>query len=749
MMRIFSNPERHAPPFSGFFHAASAISVCATGIAAASSALAHTAATDGTTTSDETQAGGSTGVGEVVVTGIRPLLGDKIPLQVKDTPQSVNVVPQKLLQEQAVTRLEDALKNVPGVTLNAGEGAARGDTINIRGFSAFNDFFLDGIRDAAIYVRDPFNLDSIEVLKGPSATLFGRGSTGGAVNQVSKAPSLTPFGVLTADYGTNDEFRGALDVNEPLGSGVAFRLNAMGESSHVAERQYVDNKHWGVAPELSFGLGSPTTATLAYFHLSEHDIPDSGVPFINGAPANVPRQNYYGLASDRAVSDVNIGTFRLRHELSPNISVSNTFRYANYSFDYQFDAPNFGSVASGGLGPPGPGTPLSDILVGRDSPSSSGTQTNLTDQGDLTARFRTGILSHTLVAGFEVARQTNDLDRYANPFDSNNNWVPETPLLHPNPNEARPNEPVTSTQDTTANSQAGYLTDTIGVGSRLDLIAGVRLDRFAASYVQHTLTTGAVLNLNHTDVVASPRFAVVFKPTSWQSLYFSYGTSFDPSAEALTLTTKLADLGPVKATTFEVGTKSSLFDGGLLLTGAAFHTEVDNAQINDPDNPGLTVLQGNQTVQGFELGANGHITSKLEITAGYTYLDGKASGAVGSNPVIEYADALIPNVARNAANVWIEYYVTDPWEVGIGFNYLDHRLGNIVTPGVTPAVVPSYTVVSAMTSYRVNERLSVQLNLINLANTLYYDNIYYTSASENHVIPGAGRTFKVTLRASF
>jgi catecholate siderophore receptor len=730
-------------------HTAGAIGLCATAVTAQSSALAQTTAPEGDAAPDSSKIDASTGVGELVVTGIRPLLGDRIPLSIKDTPQSVNVVPQKLQREQAVTRLEDALKNVPGVTLNAGEGAARGDTINIRGFSAFNDFFLDGVRDAAIYVRDPFNLDSIEVLKGPSATLFGRGSTGGAVNQVSKAPTSTPLGVLAADYGSNDEFRGTLDVDAPIGSSAAFRLNAMGESSHVAERQFVDTRHWGVAPELSFGLGGPTTATLAYFHLSEHDIPDSGVPFINGAPANVPRQNYYGLASDQAISEVDVGTFRLRHVFSPNISVSNTLRYANYSFKYRFDAPNFGSVASGGLGPPAPGTPLGDILVGRDSPSSSGVQTNLTDQGDLTARFSTGILTHTLVAGFEVARQTNDLDRYANPFDSDNNWIPETPLLHPDPNEVRPAEPVTTTQDTVANSEAGYVTDTVNVGAHLDLIAGVRLDRFAAGYVQHSLRTGAVLDLNHTDVVASPRFAVVFKPTRWESVYVSYGTSFDPSAEALTLTSKLADLGPVKATTYEVGTKSSLFGGGLLVTGAAFHTEVDNAQINDPDNPGLTVLQGNQTVQGFELGATGHITSKLEITAGYTYLDGKASGDTGSDPVIRYTNALIPNVARNAANLWLEYDVADPWEVGVGLNYLDHRLGNIVTPGVTPAVVPSYTVVSAMTSYRVNDRLSVQLNLINLANTLYYDNIYYTSASENHVIPGAGRTFKVTLRASF
>jgi catecholate siderophore receptor len=730
-MRSLSISDRNLQPLSVAVHVAGALGLCATGVAAHS----------------ETDA--SADVDEVVVTGIRPLLGEKIPLSVKDTPQSVNVLPQKLLREQAVTRLEDALKNVPGVTLNAGEGAARGDTINIRGFSAFNDFFLDGIRDAAIYVRDPFNLDSIEVFKGPSATLFGRGSTGGAVNQVSKSPTMTPLGVVTADYGTNDEFRGAIDIDQPIGPGAAFRFNAMGESSHVAGRDDVASHHWGVAPELSFGIGGPTEATLAYYHLSENDIPDSGIPFVNGAPARAPRQNYYGLASDRALSDVDIGTFRLRRTFSPNLSVSNTFRYANYTFNYQFDAPNFGEIESGGQGAPAPGTPLGAILVGRDSPSSSGGQTNLTDQFDVTARFSTGVLHHTLVAGFEAARQTNALRRYNNPFNSNNNWVPETPLLDPDPNEARPTEPVTATQDTTADSEAGYLTDTVGVGAHLDLIAGVRVDRFAASYVQHALTTGAVLDLNHTDVVASPRFAVVVKPAAWQSLYVSYGTSFDPSAEALTLTSKLANLGPVKATTYEVGSKTSLFDGGLLVTGALFHTQVDNAQINDPDNPGLTVLRGKQTVQGLELGVSGHITSKLEITAGYTYLDGKASGNLGSNPVIPYTDALIPNVARNAANVWVEYQVTDPWEVGVGLNYLDRRVGNIVTPGVTAAVVPSYVVVSAMTSYAINKRLSVQLNLINLANTLYYDNIYYTSASENHVIPGAGRTFKVTLRASF
>jgi catecholate siderophore receptor len=722
-----------------------AVGVCMTAMGADSTALAQTAAPD------HPKSDKSADSKDIIVTGVRPLLGDKLPLRLQDTPQSINIVPQRLIQEQAVTRLEDALKNVPGITLNAGEGAARGDTINIRGFSAFNDFFLDGIRDAAVYIRDPFDLQTIEVLKGPSATLFGRGSTGGAVNQVSKAPSLTPLRTVTADIGSNDEYRATVDIDQPIGSTAAFRLNAMGESSEVADRDYVKNRHWGVAPALAFGIGEPTTVTLAYLHLQENDVPDTGIPFVNGAPAAVPHDSFYGLASDRAVSQVDIGTFRIRHDFSPNVSIADTLRYANYAFNYQFDSPNFGSIADGGQGAPGPGAPLSSILVGRDSPSSSAVQTNLTDQLDLTARFTTGFLKHTLVTGIELSRQTSDLDKYANPFNANNNWIPETPLLHPDPNQVRPREPVTATQDTTTDSESAYVTDTVAVGSHVDVIAGVRVDRFAAVYNQVTLSSGAVLHLDHVDVVPSPRVALVFKPSPSQSFYLSYGTSFDPSAEALTLTTKTADLGPVKATTYEAGAKTSLLGGGLQVTGAIFHTEVDNAQINDPDNPLTTLdLAGVERVQGFELGASGHIGERLEITAGYTYLDGITSGAIGTNPVVKYSNVLVPNLARNAASIWAEYYLTDAWEVGLGVNYLDRRTANIVTSAApVAAVLPSYLVWSAMVSYRVSERLSLQLNVINLFNATYYDSVYYTSASENHVLPAAGRTVRLTARASF
>ena len=454
-------------------------------------------------------------------------------------------------------------------------------------------------------------------------------------------------------------------------------------------------------------------------------MPDVGIPFVNGRPAPVPRDADFGLTSDRATADDNIVTARLKHDFSPSLSVADTVRYANYAFDYQFAAPNFGSNA------PTASTPLDSILVGRDSPSSSGVQTNLTEQLDLTARFTTGPLRHVLVTGVELARQTNGLDRYNNPFNSHNNWVPETPLLDPDPNEAMPAEPVTSVQDTTAYSQAIYATDTIGLGRYFDLIAGLRLDRFAASYNQLTVTSGAMLHLDHVDHVASPHVALVFKPTPTQSYYVTYGTSFDPSAEALTLTTKTANLGPEKGTTFEAGAKTTWLGGGLLLTGAIFRTEVDNAQTNDPDNPTITVLNGDERVQGLELGAVGHLTSRLSINAGYTYLDGETIGS----GVAADVGKVMPNLARNAVNLWTEYHLTPAWEVGVGGNYLGKRYAD----SGQAAVVPSYVVWNAMTSWRINPQLKLQFNAINLFDKLYYEGLYYTSATENHVVPGGGQ----------
>src|ERR1700761_8711723 len=235
---------------------------------------------------------------EIVVTGNRSGVNEKLGGSVMNAPQSIGVVSARTLQQEAVTNLQDALKNVPGITLNAGEGNARGDSVNLRGFPAFNDFFLDGIRDAGLYTRDTFNLETLEVLKGPSAILFGRGSTGGVINQVTKAAQLDPIQAATLQFGTNSQIRGTADVDMPIGPTAAIRINAMAERSEVTDRDNVLNRRWGIAPTIALGLGEPDSVELSWLHQQQHDRPDVGIPFIFGAPAKISRNVDFGLLTD-------------------------------------------------------------------------------------------------------------------------------------------------------------------------------------------------------------------------------------------------------------------------------------------------------------------------------------------------------------------------------------------------------------------------------------------------------------------
>ncbi len=511
----------------------------------------------------------------------------------------------------------------------------------------------------------------------------------------------------------------------------------MGESSAVAERDDVRNRRWGVAPALTFAISDADSLTLAYLHQQENNLPDVGMPFVAGRPAPVPpiaRAADFGLSSARTTAYDDIFTGRYRHDFNSDVSLADTLRWANYQFNYQFASPNFGQQT------PAAGQPLESILVGRDAPSSSGVQSNLDNQIDLTAHFRTGLLTHTLVTGIELARQSSDLRRYTNPFNSNNNWIPKTPLLAPNPYEVFPVEPVSSIQDTSAPSGGAYVIDTVGLNRYVDLVAGYRFDYFSAHYEQTSVTTGSRLHLQELNRVGSPRAALLVKPTARQTYYVSFGTSFDPSAEALTLTTKTAGLGPVKAKTYEVGAKSAWMDGGLQLNAAIFHTEVDNAQTNDPDNPTITVLNGNERVNGLELGVTGYLTRHWELYSGYTYLDGRtiASGTAAD------VGKVMPNVAHNALNLWTEYEFSSGWEIGGGGNWLGKRYAD----SAEAAYVPGYVIWNAMAAYRFSPQLELQINGFNLFNRLYYDGIYYTSAAENHVVPAPGRSVMLSAHLS-
>jgi catecholate siderophore receptor len=227
-------------------------------------------------------------------------LQDTIPLYTQalvDTPQSIDVIAQKVIQDQGAATLRDTLRNVAGISIAAGEGGAQGDSLTIRGFTARNDIFLDGMRDFGSYYRDPFNMEEVAVLQGPSSVAFGRGSTGGIVNQETKIPQLRTTFAGSLEFGTDRTKRITADIDKPLpflGEGAAFRLNLMGHDSSFAGRDVAESRRAGIAPSLAFGLGTPTRVILSYLHESADDTPDYGIPFLFNGPAPVDRRNYYG-----------------------------------------------------------------------------------------------------------------------------------------------------------------------------------------------------------------------------------------------------------------------------------------------------------------------------------------------------------------------------------------------------------------------------------------------------------------------
>src|SRR6202041_3032794 len=312
----------------------------------------------------------------------------------QDISQSTVAVDQKELAEQNLALVQDALRNVPGITLNAGEGGSHGDSVNLRGRSIPDSFFLDGVRDIGQYQRDTFNTDSLAVLLGPASALFGRGSTSGVIDSVSKQPMLTPLAAFSVSGGQIDYWRGTGDVNVPLSDTAAARVTLMDQSNGVVERDQVHYHRYGVAPSLSLGIDTPTRLTLSYFKEEENNIPDYGIPFIDGAPAHVNRSNYYGLINyDSTRTNTNIGTIRFEHDFIDGVTVSDSLRYANYGFQYLLS----GSFLGNDFVPaPPPGTPYSDIEVSRDQPSSAGTTSLLINRTDLTGKFDVAGFTNTL-----------------------------------------------------------------------------------------------------------------------------------------------------------------------------------------------------------------------------------------------------------------------------------------------------------------------------------------------------------------
>jgi catecholate siderophore receptor len=650
----------------------------------------------------------------------------------QDISQSTDTVDKKELAEQNLSLVQDALRNVPGITLNSGEGGSHGDSVNLRGLSIPDSFFMDGVRDIGQYQRDTFNTDSIAVLLGPASAVFGRGSTSGVINSISKQPMLTPYAAISVSGGQIDYWRGTGDFNLPLSATAAARVTVMDQSNSVVERDQVHYERYGIAPTLGLGIGTPTRLTFSYFKEEENNLPDYGIPFIDGAPAHVERSNYYSLANyDRTRTNTDIGTIRFEHDLSDNLTVSDSLRYANYGFEYLVSGPYLGNDF---VNPPPPDTPYSDIEVSHDQPSSAGTTSLAINRTDVTAKFDVGGFADTLTGGLELSKEQSNVNRFQNGLDD----IPPTPLLNPSPFYYPPT-PLTiySNPKGRGSDVSVYALDSIALGSKWDVDAGLRWDRFDSSFSE--VFTGTAFE--RTDTFVSPRVAVIYKPDAAQSYYLSYGVSQNPAIEYLIIAPSDQSLSPERNNTLELGGKIKLFDGAAQLTGALFDTRVYNARNSDPDDPTVQQAPFDQEVKGVEFGFNGYITDIFEVNANYTHLNDKITETSDPLSLGKYA----PNTPHDAVNVWTTLEPTPAWTVGAGFTGVSHRYADTENT----AGVPAYVVFNAMTSYSVNQHFKLQLNLNNVTDKLYFTSIYYTGIAENHALPAAGRTLIGTANYRF
>jgi catecholate siderophore receptor len=697
--------------------------------------------------------GGDARIDEVLVTGRQPSRQgvdrsalSKLTEDLLDTPQSITTLSRELLENRGINSLNDALRNVAGITLGAGEFSWQGNNPNIRGFNARDDMYLDGIRDFGSYPRDPFNLETIEVLSGPSSILFGRGSTGGAINQVTKQPTLDVVTDVSVNIGSEGTLRGAADVARPvplLGDGAAFRINLLAHSGEVAERDGAQTERFGIAPSLALPFGDATRLTFGYMKQSSDDRPDYGLPWLAGRPAPVPRQNFYGFESDYLETDADIGTAQLTHAVGESVALNAQVRYAHYSRETRITEPLITQTVP-------PSTALADVSVFRYVFISDSEETLLTGQVAATMELETGAVGHALVTGVEVSREEST------PTFAFGIGAPSTNLLLPNPSD-----PFTATTtdpriqaDTRAETVALYALDTLKVGDAWQLTLGIRWDRFDTDYDAERFAgpptpfnAGNVSgseSFTQVDDIVSYRAGLVYKTSPSASIYLAASTSFNPSGQSLSFLATGRGLGldnialdPEKNRSLEAGLKMDLHDGALSFAGAVFEITKTNARVPDPGNPGFNTLGGEQRVRGMSLESSGMLTERWYWSSGYTYLDSEVVKAAPGAAT----GAALANAPEHSLSLWSNYQLTDRFDFGIGARYVAEQLAQNTGSGKS---VPSYRLFDAMARYRVSDAVAFKLNLANIGDELYFDQLHPW-----HVVPGPGFTATFAVNVTY
>ncbi|HVM23752.1 MAG TPA: TonB-dependent siderophore receptor [Sphingomicrobium sp.] len=666
---------------------------------------------------------------DIVVTGQRPEYGarststaTKTNTDVKDVPQALTVISESQIEDQQLRSISDLLLFVPGATPATGE--SNRDQIVLRGNNTTADFFVDGIRDDVQYFRDFYNIERVEVLRGPNAMIFGRGGGGGIVNRVLKRSTLNPYRELRAAADGFGGFRFTADVDQPLSSRVGLRLDAMYEDGD-SFRRHVDLKRYGINPTAALLIGPNSRIDIGYEYLRDRRTADRGVPSRAGRPLEGFDRTFFG-DPDKSFSraNVHLASFALEHRLAGGLTLRNRTLYGDYDKYYQNIYPN-GAV-----------TPAGTVRLSAYSDAT--TRRNLFSQTDLIWDAQLGGISQTLLFGFELGRQSGNNHRHTGVFAASGTSPTflDVPIT-----QATVNVPIVrfatkvADNDIKATVAAIYVQDQIRPADWLEIVAGLRFDRLRME----------IDNLNsaqefaRTDELWSPRLGLVLKPLRKLSAYASYSRSYLPQSgdQFNSLAANTQTLKPERFDNYELGAKWEPIEG-LLATAAIYQLDRTNTRLTDPLDPTRFVLTGKQRSRGLELGLERSVTNRWQISAGYALQKARVTRATSACPS---GDCEVPLVPRHSFSLWNRYDVTRQVGIGLGAIARSKSYASISNA----VVLPGYTRLDAALFYKLPHGIQAQVNFENLLGADYFP----TAHNDNNIASGAPRTVKASLGYRF
>lgn len=663
--------------------------------------------------------------------------------ELRDIPQSVTVMTEKLMSDRNLDDFREVLRTTAGVTFQAGETGE--EDVRLRGFSLgqAGDIYRDGMRDAPLYERDTFNDDRVEIIKGSASMLFGKGSTGGVVNQVSKQPFLMTQHEVNATIGTGSEKRITGDLNFQTGEDSALRLNLLG---YDAENWGAKQRKIGVAPTFRWGIGTRDEFTVGAYYLDIKGRSSYAHPWIIDSSGKIiptlPARNFYGLDGDHLNTSAKYVTFGHTHRFDNGGELKTRLRAGQYERDL------LGSPIS--FAQPRP-TAVSDItdstVLNRASKGRIGKSDVVMLQSDYSNTFELGGRKHQLLTGVDVydesAKRANN---YANPATR-----PPTTVGTPNDGAWVPDERATPVpfNKFTSRSIGFYVQDTMELTDTFKLVAGARFDHFRASYNN----ADGTLSNARSDNLFSPRVGLIYQPNDTSSYYASYGTSFNTSGDAYQYgvnvsagTERSSNTGPEKSRNFEIGGKWDLFEKRAMAGVAIFYSEKYNERNTDPDTAAQQeLLSGKRHAAGMEFNFAGRITPAWEVFWNHTWIPSAkidksnvALSATGTGAQVEGdRPGLTP---KHSGSLWTTYRVLPQLRLGLGANYRSSQSPD----GQRTYRTSSFVTFDAMAEYAINEKVSLKLNVTNLSNKLYADSLY-----RGFYVPGAPRRVELSVKALF